>query len=120
MDKPMRGRIIWGVFPNSDGTPGTKEHRAVIVSSDESIKAGKPLIVAPITSQVGEDPDNEVRIPHVPGIGHPRTKLTVPSVALRNWLPVVNQDDVRKYGGWVDGVALRNLLERIEELGTSL
>jgi len=118
VDKPELGRIIWGRFVDSRGRKTDEPHRGVIVSATDDIKAGKPIRVAGISTNLTmTGPENMVLLPYFPGPGgHNITKLTARCAAICDWLPEIREEDFTGYGGRVVGKHLAQILKRIAEL----
>jgi hypothetical protein len=105
-----RGSVIWAKIPDPDGNviyndDGTvRSHPCLVLSSQAGIDAGKPLIVAGITSSFNPRklPPEWIKMPHQPG-GHPETSLYKPCVVKANWL--VNITDRAEIENESDGIA---------------
>ncbi len=117
MDKPELGRIIWGEFIDTRGNRAGP-HRAVIITSNQDIVAGKPIRVAVISSNLQmEAPENMVLLPYLKSRdGHIHTKLKIKCAAVCTWRPVIAEKDITGYGGSVKGKYLLEILKRIGEL----
>lgn len=117
MDSPAVGRIIWGDFLDPQGNLAGP-HRAVIISSNEDIRDGKPIRVIVISSAFHlAKPEDRVELPYLqcPG-GHVHTKLTKKCAAMCRWMPAIEQGDIADYGGWVRGKWLVQILKRVNEI----
>src|SRR5262245_9490809 len=114
MSSPLsQGRIVWVTVPDPRGG-NAKQRPAVIVS--DGIDADGKVLVAAITTQLGQSRFNEtVELPSLP-TGHPETKLKRPSEVVCSWVLRVAVADVRDTGGFLPADILAEVLVKIERL----
>jgi mRNA-degrading endonuclease toxin of MazEF toxin-antitoxin module len=119
VDKPEFGRIIWGNFVDTRGRLAGP-HRAVIISSNEDIDAGKPIRVVVISSNLQmAAKEDTVLLPYFKSKdGHVHTRLKTKCAAICRWIPSIAKEDITEYGGWVRGKYMLQILKRVNELGT--
>ncbi len=115
MGKIYRGRIVWlkNVI-DMRGKP-TQNHRAIIVTTEDDYKAGKPIQAVHISSKFDDTDDRIVVLKHAPG-GHPQTGLDRPSAAICAWRNEnVNENDITSYGNLIFGAVMIEVLEKIQK-----
>lgn len=94
--------FVAGVLDPTGQNP--KQRRVVILTPDDALAAGFPVVAAPVTSQVPPDlTDDHVLLPfkNPPGTRHPATGLTRRAAIVATWLVVVERDDITGRSGYV-------------------
>jgi mRNA-degrading endonuclease toxin of MazEF toxin-antitoxin module len=110
-----QGRIVWVTVPDPRGG-NPKQRPAVIVSATDEIVPGGEVLVAAITTQLGQSRFSEtVELPSLPA-GHPDTKLKRPSEVVCSWVTRVAVADLRDAGGFLPPDVLTEVLVKVERL----
>ena len=81
-----------------------KQRRAVILTPNDALTKGFPIVAAPVTSQVPPVPGpDHVVLPfqNPPGTPHPTTGLTRRAGIVASWLVVVDPAAIAGYSGYV-------------------
>lgn len=94
--------FVAGVLDPSGQNP--KRRRVVVLTPNDALAAGFPIIAAPVTSQIPPVPDpDEVLLPfrNPPGSRHPATGLTRRAGIIATWLVVVDRHDITGRSGYV-------------------
>src|SRR4051794_13099996 len=101
MSSPLaQGRIVWVTVPDPRGG-NPKARPGVIVTPTAQISPGGTVVVAAVTTLLGQAPFAEtVELPSDPA-GHPQTRLKRPSEVVCTWLIEVPVADVRDSGGFL-------------------
>jgi hypothetical protein len=87
-----------------DPTGGNPKGRRVVLTPDDALAAGFPIVAAPVTSQIPPVPGpDHVLLPFLnpPGTRHPVTGLTRRAGIVASWLVVVDPADIAGYSGYV-------------------
>lgn len=93
-----RGTIIWIELTDQHGA-NPKERPALVLSSDDQIAAGTPIVVAAISTQFSRPLlSHWIELPSHPQ-GDPITGLYQPSVVKSDWLKRVTQQEVIREAG---------------------
>jgi hypothetical protein len=94
--------FVDAVLDPTGGNP--KGRRVVVLTPDDALAAGFPIVAAPVTSQIPPvlGPDH-VLLPFLnpPGTRHPVTGLTRRAGIVATWLVVVDPTDIGGYSGYV-------------------
>jgi hypothetical protein len=102
---PVRYADILFVDAVLDPTGGNpKGRRVVVLTSDDALAAGFPIVGAPVTSQIPPVPGpDHVVLPfrNPPGTRHPATGLTRRAGIVATWLVVVDPAAIAGYSGYV-------------------
>jgi hypothetical protein len=101
-----------------------KNRRAVIVTSDDDLATGQPIVVVAIAGyQRGQSlTDDCVRLPWQAPHGHPVTRINKPSAAVCTWIEEISEDRILEVKGRVVGPFLGQIaaqLARIRNQGES-
>jgi mRNA-degrading endonuclease toxin of MazEF toxin-antitoxin module len=117
VDKPERGRIIWGDFVDPQGND-SGEHPALIITPTKDIEDGKPIRVAVISTKLQHSaPHERFELLHSPlRGGHPVTKLRKKCAVVYKWLATIKEEDIHSYAGRVYGKDLDGILRALGEL----
>jgi mRNA-degrading endonuclease toxin of MazEF toxin-antitoxin module len=100
----------------SDGTGGTKERPALIISNDDDNDRGRDLLVIAITRSI-EDPKPDYHvIVHQGWKRDPLTGLGAPCVAKCNWVREVKQDRVMRSLGRMPQDRLKVIVETYDKI----
>ena len=94
--------FVDGVLDPNGQNP--KHRRVVILTPNDALAAGFPIVAAPVTSQVPPDlTDDYVLLPfkNPPGTRHPATGLTRRAAIVATWLVVVDRQDITGRSGYV-------------------
>jgi hypothetical protein len=94
--------FVDAVFDPTGGNP--KGRRVVILTPDDALAAGFPIVAAPVTSQIPAVPSPDpVLLPllNPPGFRHPVTGLTRRAGIVASRLVVVDPADIAGYSGSV-------------------
>jgi hypothetical protein len=94
--------FVAGVLDPSGQNP--KQRRVVILTPNDALAAGFPIIAAPVTSQVPPVlTDDYVLLPfrNPPGARHPATGLTRRAAIVATWLVAVDPHDITGRSGYV-------------------
>jgi mRNA-degrading endonuclease toxin of MazEF toxin-antitoxin module len=94
--------FVDAVLDPTGGHP--KGRRVVVLTPDDALAAGFPIIAAPVTSQIPPVPGpDHVLLPfsNPPGTRHPTTGLTRRAGIVASWLVVVDPADIDGYSGYV-------------------
>ena len=94
--------FVRGVLDPSGQNP--KQRRVVILTPNDALAAGFPVVAAPVTSQVPPVlTDDYVLLPfqNPPGTRHPATGLTRRAAIVATWLVVVDRNDITGRSGYV-------------------
>ena len=81
-----------------------KGRRVVVLTPDDALAAGFPIVAAPVTSQIPPIPDpDHVLLPfrNPPGTRHPATGLIRRAGIVATWLVVVDRHDITGRSGYV-------------------
>lgn len=115
MSPLSQGRIVWVTV--SDPRGGNAKHRpAVIISPADEIDPGGEVLVAAITTQLGQSRfADTVELPSLP-TGHPETKLKRPSEVVCSWVTSVAVAGLRDTGGFVPPDFLTEVLAKVARL----
>lgn len=103
--RPVRfGDVLFvrGVLDPNGQNP--KQRRVVILTPNDALDAGFPVVAAPVTSQVPPIPGpDHVVLPfkNPPGTRHPATGLTRRAALVASWLVVVDRNDITGRSGYV-------------------
>ena len=87
------------VLDPAGGNP--KGRRVVVLTPDDALAAGFPIVAAPVTSQIMSVPGAEhVVLPfrNPPGTRHPATGLTRRAGIVANWLVIVDPATIADHG----------------------
>lgn len=107
---PVRfGDILFvaGVLDSTGGNP--KNRRVVILTPNDALAAGFPIVAAPVTTQIPPVlTDDHVLLPfkNPPGTRHPATGLTRRAGIVRTWLVVVAPQHVTGRSGYVPAATM--------------
>lgn len=94
--------FVDAVLDSNGGNP--KGRRVVVLTPDDALAAGFPIVAAPVTSQIPTVPGPEdVVLPfrNPPGTRHPVTGLTRRAGIVATWLVVVDPAAIAGYSGYV-------------------
>jgi mRNA-degrading endonuclease toxin of MazEF toxin-antitoxin module len=89
--------------PDSNGG-NPKGRRVVVLTPDDALAAGFPIVAAPVTTQIPRAPGpDHVLLPfsNPPGTRHPTTGLTRRAGIVASWLVVVEPAAIAGYSGYV-------------------
>ena len=114
MGKIDRGRIIWLTnVLDTQGNP-TKDHRAVILTTNADYKAGKPIQAVYISSKLNyTSQDCLVMLRHAKG-GHPQTGLDRPSAVICDWKNEdVDEDNITSFENMLYGDTLIEIMTKV-------
>ncbi len=81
-----------------------KQRRVVILTPNDTLAAGYPIVAAPVITQIPPIPDpDEVLLPfsNPPGTRPPATGLTRRAGIVATWLVIVNRRDITGRSGYV-------------------
>lgn len=99
--------FVEGVLDPNGQNP--KHRRVVVLTPNDALAAGFPIVAAPVTSQVPPVlTDDYVLLPFTnpPGTRHPATGLTRRAAIVRSWLVVVDPNDITGRSGYVPTSAM--------------
>lgn len=91
----------------------------MILSPDDTIEAGEPIVVAVISDEFRlAKPDQIVMLPYIgrPNGPHPITKLFNKCGVMCAWLAVVSADEILSYHGKTVPPQLTEILRIVDEL----
>ena len=94
--------FVDAVLDSAGGNP--KGRRVVILTPDDALAAGFPIVAAPVTTQIPPVPGpDHVLLPfqNPPGTRHPATGLTRRAGIVASWLVVVDPAAIAGYSGYV-------------------
>ena len=94
--------FVAGVLDPGGRNP--KQRRVVVLTPNDALDAGFPIVAAPVTSQVPPDPAvDHVLLPfqNPTGTRHPATGLTRRAAIVVHWLVVVDRADITGRSGFV-------------------
>ena len=94
--------FVNAVLDSAGGNP--KGRRVVVLTPDDALAAGFPIVAAPVTSQIPPVPGpDHVLLPfrNPPGTRHPATGLTRRAGIVATWLVRVNPAAIAGYSGYV-------------------
>jgi mRNA-degrading endonuclease toxin of MazEF toxin-antitoxin module len=102
---PVRYADILFVDAVLDSTGANpKGRRVVVLTPDDALAAGFPIVAAPVTTRIPPVPGpDQVLLPFLnpPGTRHPTTGLTRRAGIVASWLVVVDPADIDGYSGYV-------------------
>jgi mRNA-degrading endonuclease toxin of MazEF toxin-antitoxin module len=94
--------FVDAVLDRSGGNP--KGRRVVVLTPDDALAKGFPIVAAPVTSRIPPAPGPDyVLLPfqNPPGTPHPTTGLTRRAGIVATWLVVVDPAAIAGYSGYV-------------------
>lgn len=94
--------FVADVLDPTGGNP--KGRRVVILTPDDALAAGFPIVAAPVTSRIPPIPGpDHVVLPfrNPPGTRHPTTGLTRRAGIVASWLVLVDPAAIAGYSGYV-------------------
>jgi mRNA-degrading endonuclease toxin of MazEF toxin-antitoxin module len=94
--------FVDAVLDSAGGNP--KGRRVVVLTPDDALAAGFPIVAAPVTTQIPPVPGpDHVLLPfqNPPGTRHPATGLTRRAGIVATWLVVVDPAAIAGYSGYV-------------------
>jgi mRNA-degrading endonuclease toxin of MazEF toxin-antitoxin module len=86
-----------------------KQRRVVILTPNDALAAGFPIVAAPVTTQIPPIPGpDHILLPfqNPPGTRHPATGLTRRAGIVATWLVVVDPHDITGRSGYVPARAM--------------
>jgi hypothetical protein len=102
---PVRFADILFVDPVLDPTgQNPKRRRVVVLTPNDALAAGFPIVAAPVTSRIPPVPGpDEVGLPfrNPPGVRHPATGLTRRAGIVSTWIVIVDPHDITGRSGYV-------------------
>jgi mRNA-degrading endonuclease toxin of MazEF toxin-antitoxin module len=99
--------FVDGVLDSAGQNP--KHRRVVILTPNDALAAGFPIIAAPVTTQIPPVPGpDQVVLPfqNPPGTRHPATGLTRRAGIVGTWLVEVDPRRITGRSGYVPGAAM--------------
>jgi len=94
--------FVADVPDSAGGNP--KGRRVVVLTPDDALAAGFPIVAAPVTTRIPPNPGpDHVVLPfqNPPGTRHPRTGLTRRAGIVATWLVVVDPAAIAGFSGYV-------------------
>ena len=122
--RPIRfGDILFvrGVLDPNGQNP--KQRRVVILTPNDALDAGFPVVAAPVTSRIPPDlTDEHVVLPfkNPPRTRHPATGLTRRAAIVASWLVVVDRNDITGRSGYVPPRTMNVVRARTEAAARAL
>ena len=113
--------FVNSVPDSAGGNP--KGRRVVILTPDDALAAGFPIVAAPVTTQIPPVPGpDHVLLPfcNPPGTRHPATGLTRRAGIVVTWLVVVNPAAIDGYSGYVPRRTMAIVQARTEAAAKAL
>jgi mRNA-degrading endonuclease toxin of MazEF toxin-antitoxin module len=112
MTTPIRfGQIVWAELADANGI--RKVRPAIVVTPEDRIRAGGPVEVVAVTSQLVQPlPEDHVLLPWHPR-GHPRTGLNRKCAAVCSWLARIVPGDIQSVAGVVPGQCLLDIVSKV-------
>jgi hypothetical protein len=94
--------FVDAVLDSAGGNP--KGRRVVILTPDDALAAGFPIVAAPVTTQIPPVPGPDhalLPFQNPPGTRHPATGLTRRAGIVASWLVIVDPAAIAGYSGYV-------------------
>ena len=113
--------FVAGVLDPTGQNP--KQRRVVILTPNDALAAGFPIVAAPVTTQIPPAPGpDEVLLPfrNPPGTRHPATGLTRRAGIVAAWLVVVDRHAITGRSGYVPSRAMAIVHARTEAAAKAL
>jgi hypothetical protein len=107
-----RRSIVMAPLDDFNGT--VVPHFAVVLSPDDAIARGEPIVVAGISTTYKTPlPEGQFYMDYTPGSVHPMTGLSESCVVKGDWVNIIRRSDILSIVGQCKAATFRQLIQYI-------